>query len=283
MEKRGMKISKMVGIYIVSVICLLGITAIVSGFMISAWMNSASYSEPREVERDVEEWIAGSALSGQFDPSSFPQDAGCIIVTAGGSERYSSFSSDEDKLREFAENNPGTDARILQGQDVFIRMGLDGETAFIHYSLGVENEYVIFALILALFVLDVMIPTLILIRIINRGIRRVEEHTEKLKSHDLSVENLRTGIRELDEIAASIDDLKQSLSESLDSKWKDEQRTKAEMAQIAHDLKTPLTIIRGNADLLLENADNDDDRESIGCIIQSAESISRSILEILEK
>jgi K+-sensing histidine kinase KdpD len=111
----------------------------------------------------------------------------------------------------------------------------------------------------------------------------VEEHTEKLKLHDLSGENTRTGIRELDEISAAIDDLKASLSDSLESKWRDEQKTKAEMAQIAHDLKTPLTIIRGNADLLLENADNDDDRESIACIIQSAESISRSILEILEK
>ena len=55
------------------------------------------------------------------------------------------------------------------------------------------------------------------------------------------------------------------------------------MAQIAHDLKTPLTIIRGNADLLMENTDNEEDIESLGIIIESAEKITRSILEILEK
>lgn len=271
------------GIYIVSIICLLGITAVISALAISAWMSSDSYSEPRETERNVENWIADSVISGKFDPSSFPQDAGCIIVNEGGEERYSSFAGDEKLLRDYAQSHPDGESRILQGQDIYIRVELDGEAAYVHYSLGVNNEYAVIALIFALFVLEVMIPTIILIRIIKRAIGKVEEHTEKLKLHDLSGENTRTGIRELDEISAAIDDLKASLSDSLESKWRDEQKTKAEMAQIAHDLKTPLTIIRGNADLLLENADNDDDRESIACIIQSAESISRSILEILEK
>ena len=55
------------------------------------------------------------------------------------------------------------------------------------------------------------------------------------------------------------------------------------MAQIAHDLKTPLTIIRGNADLLLEKDPDEDSKESIEAIIGSAERIAKSVLDILEK
>ena len=55
------------------------------------------------------------------------------------------------------------------------------------------------------------------------------------------------------------------------------------MAQIAHDLKTPLTVIRGNADLLLEKEQDEDSRESINAIISNSERMARSILDILEK
>ena len=283
MEKSGIKISRMVGIYIVSIICLLGITMIIAFFSISKWMSSGSYVEPREVEKGVENWITDSVENGEFDPSSFPQAAGCIIVDEGGEEVFTSFAGDEKKLRMFAQEHPGGESRILQGQDVYIRFALGDDAAYIHYSLGVKNEYLIFALILVLFVLEVVVPTVILVRGIKHAIRKVEERAEQLKAHDLSGESIHTGVRELDEISAAIDDLKKSLSESLESKWKDEQRTKSEMAQIAHDLKTPLTIIRGNADLILESAENEEDRESIQSIIENAEKITRSILEILEK
>jgi len=283
MEKNGIKISKMVGIYIFSVICLLGITVIAVFFAISMWMSSGSYAEPREVEKSVEKWIADSIVSNELDPSSFPQDAGCIITDEGGNEVFASFAGDEKKLRKYAEEHPTGESRILKGQDIYIRFEIGTEAAYVHYSLEVKNEYMILALILVLFVLEVMVPTVILIRRMKRAIHKVEERAEELKAHDLSGESISTGVRELDEISAAMDDLKKSLSESLESKWRDEVKTRSEMAQIAHDLKTPLTIIRGNADLLMENTDNEEDIESLGIIIESAEKITRSILEILEK
>ena len=155
--------------------------------------------------------------------------------------------------------------------------------AFIHYSMKVKNEMTVALAVIASFMLAVLLPTIVLIRVINGGIGKVEQYTEVLKTGDLSAEDVGTGITELDRISHEINSLKNSLSESLESKWRDEQRTKSEMAQIAHDLKTPLTIIRGNADLLLENTDDEEDRESLQSIIENAEKITRSILEILEK
>ena len=48
-------------------------------------------------------------------------------------------------------------------------------------------------------------------------------------------------------------------------------------------MKTPLTIIRGNADLILENESNAEKIESAQAIINNSERIARSILEILER
>ena len=285
MEKSGMKISRMVGIYIVSVILLMGITGIISMFYISRWLSSDSYTEPKITESEVENWLAESINADSFDPYSFPQNAGLIIRDSEGKEIYASFTaSDEKKLRKFAEDYSGEgESRILKGQDLYLKVRLDGQVAFIHYSMKVKNEMTVALAVIASFMLAVLLPTIVLIRVINGGIGKVEQYTEVLKTGDLSAEDVGTGITELDRISHEINSLKNSLSESLESKWRDEQRTKSEMAQIAHDLKTPLTIIRGNADLLLENTDNEEDRESLQSIIENAEKITRSILEILEK
>ena len=285
MEKSGMKISRMVGIYIVSVILLIGITGIISVFYISRWLSSDSYTEPQVTESEVESWLAESINAGSFDPYSFPQGAGLIIRDSEEKEIYASFtSSDEKKLRKFTEDYAGEgESRILKGQDIYLKVRLDGQVAFIHYSMKVNNEMTVALAVIAAFMLAVLLPTIVLIRVINGGIGKVEQYTEVLKTGDLSAEDVNTGITELDRISHEINSLKNSLSESLESKWRDEQRTKSEMAQIAHDLKTPLTIIRGNADLLLENTDNEEDRESLQSIIENAEKITRSILEILEK
>lgn len=77
--------------------------------------------------------------------------------------------------------------------------------------------------------------------------------------------------------------LKSMIYKIAEEKWRGEYETKQEMAQIAHDLKTPLTVIRGNADLLLENNPDPDARESLTSIINNSERIAQSILEILEK
>ena len=64
---------------------------------------------------------------------------------------------------------------------------------------------------------------------------------------------------------------------------KKEQDSKAQMAQIAHDLKTPLTVIRGNADLLMEKACDEESKESLEAIVRNSEKIALSVLDILEK
>ena len=84
-------------------------------------------------------------------------------------------------------------------------------------------------------------------------------------------------------LLAAVDEMKAGLVTNLNEHWKEQQKQKQQMAQIAHDLKTPLTIIRGNADLLLENESDAEKIESAQAIINNSERIARSILEILER
>ena len=50
----------------------------------------------------------------------------------------------------------------------------------------------------------------------------------------------------------SMDQMREALKQSLHRQWNMEQVRREQMAALAHDIKTPLTILRGNAELTLE-------------------------------
>ncbi len=78
-------------------------------------------------------------------------------------------------------------------------------------------------------------------------------------------------VRELDSALRTIDTLRQTLADSLGRQWAMAQRREEELAALTHDLKTPLTIISGNADLLAEDALTDSQQAGVEAIRRSAE------------
>ena len=60
-------------------------------------------------------------------------------------------------------------------------------------------------------------------------------------------------MREFAAALATMDSLRQELAASLNSQWQAEALRRRQLAALAHDLKTPLTVISGNAELLCED------------------------------
>ena len=80
----------------------------------------------------------------------------------------------------------------------------------------------------------------------------------------------RARVREFGATLKAMDDLRQNLAESLESQWGMEQQRRLELAALTHDLKTPLSVISGNAELLGEDALTESQRESVDAIFRSA-------------
>ena len=60
-------------------------------------------------------------------------------------------------------------------------------------------------------------------------------------------------IREFAATLQALQTMGRELTDSLQSQWRMEQQRTEQIAALAHDLKTPLTVIQGNADLLAED------------------------------
>ena len=85
---------------------------------------------------------------------------------------------------------------------------------------------------------------------------------------DLDFEVGASGVREIDDVLGAMDEMRASLKRSLEAQWRSEQAQREQIAALAHDLKTPLTVVRGNVDLLLEGELSDEARP---CAADAAE------------
>ena len=74
--------------------------------------------------------------------------------------------------------------------------------------------------------------------------------TAEVAQQNLEFEVGHSKIKEFEDVLLSFSNMKDSLKTSLEQQWKAEQVQKEQIAALAHDLKTPLTVIQGNADLI---------------------------------
>lgn len=88
-------------------------------------------------------------------------------------------------------------------------------------------------------------------------------------------------VREYAEALAALQTMGQELTASLQAQWKMEQQQREQIIQLSHELKTPLAVIEGNADLLAEDeALTPEQREQVEAILRGTEQTRTYLLKI---
>lgn len=112
-------------------------------------------------------------------------------------------------------------------------------------------------------------------RRMNRQLVCLSEATDKIASNDLEFETNPSDIREIDDVMASLEKMKEALKKSLKEQWDTEQMKNQQLSALAHDIKTPLTVVRGNAELLAEGELKGEDIECATEILQNSAYIEQ--------
>lgn len=89
-------------------------------------------------------------------------------------------------------------------------------------------------------------------RVLSRKMAPLVEAAGRVGAGELDFEVARTNVREVNDVLAAMDAMRASLAESLEARWEAERAQREQVASLAHDLKTPLTVLRANADFLAE-------------------------------
>ena len=108
------------------------------------------------------------------------------------------------------------------------------------------------------------------------------EATSEVAKQNLDFEVGHSNIKEFEDVLISFSHMKESLKASLEQQWKSEQMQKEQIAALAHDLKTPLTVIQGNADLISETELDEEQRLYAEYINSSSEQMQLYIRTLID-
>ena len=128
-------------------------------------------------------------------------------------------------------------------------------------------------------VLLVLLLVIVIVFMTRRSARRLRAETARLTEAcrvlaggDLSAPMpAASRIAEFQDALQTMDTLRGELSQSLKAQWTMEQQRSERIAALAHDLKTPLAILQGNAELLAEEPLTDTQRPAVEAMLRGCE------------
>ena len=123
-------------------------------------------------------------------------------------------------------------------------------------------------------------------RMLTRMMDPLVRAAEAVGRQDLDVPVEHSNVAQVDDVLQAMDKMRVSLRRSLEAQWEVERRGREQVAALAHDLKTPLTVVRGNAELMAEDAAagrlNKEQATCADAICEAATSMDAFVSRIVE-
>lgn len=192
------------------------------------------------------------------------------VVDADGNTLYGTYESarslDRQTLLKEINTAKGEDSGYVHTVPIFDAQGtfLGAVRCEYDFQLRFDRTVAMSRLVAVFFVLALVSPLVYLLffawlfsRRFAASVRTPLEHlryaTEKIQNRDLSFSIDYQERNELGDLCQAFNDMKTSLSQSLMREWQLEQQRREMVAALAHDLKTPLSVIKAYSESLADD------------------------------
>ena len=98
--------------------------------------------------------------------------------------------------------------------------------------------------------------------------------SEEIAKQNLDFEIGSSNIKEFNHVLCSMDEMKVALGNSLKENWVQEENRRNQISALTHDLKTPISIVQGNAKLLKNTPLTSEQKMYVDFILKNASRIS---------
>ena len=139
---------------------------------------------------------------------------------------------------------------------------------------------IIFSFLFQLFILIILWSNRLAKRI-NSELRNLLNTVEKIEEHNLDFDVGVSNIGEINLVLQGIDMMKNSLKTALEEQWNFEQKKKEQISALAHDVRAPLTIVKGNVGLLKETDVTDEQKNYCNYIEKSSNQMEEYLQRLL--
>lgn len=159
----------------------------------------------------------------------------------------------------------------INNQSVFIYSNLENISSYIRL---LKSQMVYFLMII---VLISVIVSMFLANKITKPIREITSCAKKLGERNYNIKFPKNGIVEIDSLSETLEEVQKELSKSDEVK-------RDLMANVSHDLKTPLTMIKAYAEMIkdISYKDRDQMNEHLNIIMEEVDRLTLLVNDILE-
>lgn len=169
----------------------------------------------------------------------------------------------DDLVQEAIKNGRAISSEII-GSNIFKAYTRGNRQLVIRYRVNViftnEKLYRLFenfecgyiVLILIIWFLGFALFLIRSSNILKREIHKIAMANDNISRMDLDYEREYSKYKEIDGVLVSIDVLAENLKKSLGEQWDMQVKQKELVEQLTHDIRTPITLIKGNLELLKE-------------------------------
>ena len=169
----------------------------------------------------------------------------------------------DDLVQEAIKNGKSTSDEVI-GSNIFKAYAMGNRQLVIRYRVNViftnkklyrlfenfECGYIV--LILIIWFLGFALFLIRSSNILKREIHKIAMANDNISRMDLDYEREYSKYKEIDGVLVSIDVLAENLKKSLGEQWDMQVKQKELVEQLTHDIRTPITLIKGNLELLKE-------------------------------
>ena len=248
--------------FAISLIVMLVAAIIVPSGLEGLAVNAGLATRANLSELQVKEIIPTLTIAPDITKVMIPQGCGYLILDKNFNELYSNMDDDEKEIA------------LLYAKGEFIVSWLP--------EYFPSPDTLAFILMAVNSLLIIIILTARFAKNLRTQLTPLFEATAEVSKQNLDFEVGHAKIKEFEDVLASFSDMKDNLKISLERQWKTEQTQKEQIAALAHDLKTPLTVIQGNADLLTETNLDDEQRLYAGYVVESSGQMQSYIQTLID-
>lgn len=105
---------------------------------------------------------------------------------------------------------------------------------------------------------------------------------EMIKEENLDFEFSKTSIKEFNDVLEAFYEMKEQLRMSFEAKWKSDMEKKSQIMALSHDLKTPLTVLIGNIELLDGTELDTEQSECVNYLKDSTSQMQKYIENLID-
>ena len=249
-------------------------------------MLQANYSEQK-----LKENSNAILLVEKVTPNLIPEGCSYGVYDKHGSLLYGNFTKEQAKdVWTTVEKNKSF---TLKGKYFYV-IDRKQDICIVEYSIKMQFkspllrkyfpniEFFQLVMIFILLIVEAVVLAAFFGNYLSKEIKVLIEAADNVKNRNLDFKPKHSNIREIEEVILSFDDMKDELRTSLEKQWNREKLRKEQISALAHDINTPLTIIKGNAELIKESSIEAGNMKYNDYILKSADEIEKYLRMLVD-